>query len=77
MDDNNTILLKFADKIKKERLKRNLSQENFAELIGFHRTYVGMLERAERSITLTNLEKIANALNIQPKSLLDFDDEAQ
>ncbi len=77
MEERTAILLRFADKIKKERQKRNLSQENFAELIGFHRTYVGMLERAERNITLTNLEKIALALNIEPKNLLNFDDEAQ
>ena len=68
------ILIHFAEKIKQERVKRGLSQEDFAELIGFHRTYVGMLERAERNITLVNLEKIALALNISLKNLLDLDD---
>ena len=77
MNKKETILLKFADKIKQERQKLGLSQENFAELIGFHRTYIGMLERAERNITLTNVEKIAYALNIDLKNLLDFDDAAQ
>ena len=76
MDNKDEILLKFAAKIRKERQKRDLSQENFAELTGFHRTYIGMLERAERNITLTNLEKIAQALNIDVKNLLDFDDAA-
>ncbi len=70
------ILLRFAEKIKQERIKRDLSQENFAELTGFHRTYIGMLERAERNITLINLEKIALALNISLKNLLDLDDNA-
>ena len=70
------ILLRFAEKIKQERIKRGLSQENFAELTGFHRTYIGMLERAERNITLINLEKIALALNISLKNLLDLDDNA-
>lgn len=70
------ILIRFAEKIKQERVKRGLSQEDFAELIGFHRTYVGMLERAERNITLVNLEKIALALNISLKNLLDLDDNA-
>jgi transcriptional regulator with XRE-family HTH domain len=76
MNNKDEVLLKFADRIKKERQKRNLSQENFAELTGFHRTYIGMLERAERNITLTNLEKIAHSLNIDLKTLLDFDDAA-
>ena len=70
------ILLRFAEKIKQERVRRGLSQENFAELTGFHRTYIGMLERAERNITLINLEKIALALNISLKNLLDLDDNA-
>jgi transcriptional regulator with XRE-family HTH domain len=70
------ILLCFAEKIKQERVKRHLSQEDFAELVGFHRTYIGMLERAERNITLVNLEKIALALNISLKNLLDLDDNA-
>lgn len=70
------ILIRFAEKVKQERVKRGLSQEDFAELIGFHRTYIGMLERAERNITLVNLEKIALALNISLKNLLDLDDDA-
>lgn len=73
MKNKEDILLKFAEKIRQERLKRNLSQESFAELIGCHRTYIGMLERAERNITLVNLEKIAFALSLEPKNLLDFD----
>ncbi|MCU0445071.1 MAG: helix-turn-helix transcriptional regulator [Microscillaceae bacterium] len=72
MPDSNIILL-FAHKIKQERLKRGLSQEEFAELTGFHRTYIGMIERGERNITLTNVEKFANALNLQMKTLFDFD----
>ena len=76
MMEKEKILLRFAEKIKQERVRRGLSQENFAELTGFHRTYIGMLERAERNITLINLEKIALALNISLKNLLDLDDDA-
>ncbi len=76
MEQKKTILLKFADKIKRERSKLNLSQEEFAELTGFHRTYIGMLERGERNISLTNLERIANALNTDLKQLFDFNDDA-
>jgi transcriptional regulator with XRE-family HTH domain len=66
------ILTKFGNKIKQERLKRDLSQVNFAELIGFHRTYVGMIERDERNLTLINIEKIASALDMEINELLDF-----
>jgi transcriptional regulator with XRE-family HTH domain len=66
------ILTKFGKRIKQERLERNLSQEDFAELIGFHRTYVGMIERAERNLTLINIEKIASALDMEINELLDF-----
>jgi len=69
-----TILQIFGDKIKNERIKRNLSQEKFAELTGFHRTYIGMVERAERNITLTNIEKFADALEIDLKTLFTFDE---
>jgi transcriptional regulator with XRE-family HTH domain len=65
-----TITKIFGDNVRKERLKKGLSQEDFAEISGFHRTYIGMLERAERNITLSNLEKIAKALDIEIAELL-------
>jgi len=66
------ILIKFGNKIREERLKRGYSQETFAELVGFHRTYIGMIERAEKNITLKNIEKIAKALNISLDKLFLF-----
>lgn len=53
------------------REARGLSQEAFAEVIGFHRTYVGGLERGERNLTLKNVEKIAAKLGQEPLSLLE------
>lgn len=58
------VLIKFGQKVREERLKRKLSQEEFADIAGVHRTYIGMIERAEKNITLENIEKIAKALNI-------------
>ncbi len=55
-----------------EREKRNISQEKFGELAGIHRTYVGMIERGEKNITLLNIEKVAAALDMSIKHLLDF-----
>lgn len=65
-----TILEKFGQKIRDERLKQNLSQEELAAKAGVHRTYIGMIERAEKNITLANIEKIANALGISISELM-------
>lgn len=56
--------------MREERLKLGLSQEALAEKAGVHRTYIGMIERAEKNITLTNIEKIAKALNVEIGKLL-------
>jgi len=58
------VLIKFGGKIREERLKQGLSQEELAKIAGVHRTYIGMIERAEKNITLENIEKLAKALKI-------------
>jgi transcriptional regulator with XRE-family HTH domain len=58
------ILIYFGERVRKERLKQKLTQEKLAEIAGLHRTYIGMIERGEKNITLTNIEKIAKALDI-------------
>ena len=64
------ILVKFGKKVREERLKQGLSQEALAAKAGVHRTYIGMIERAEKNITLLNIEKIAKALNITSNNLI-------
>ncbi len=59
------ILIKFGNKVRKERNKLGLSQEELAAKTGVHRTYIGMIERAEKNITLENIEKVAKALNLK------------
>ena len=68
------ILEKFGERVREERLKQGLSQETFAEKAGVHRTYIGMIERAEKNITLINIEKIAKALEIPLCELMNFRD---
>ena len=63
------ILKNFGNRVRQERIKKNLSQEGLADLAGVHRTYIGMIERAEKNITLENIEKIAKALNIDISKL--------
>lgn len=65
------ILLLFGHNVQKYRKAQDLSQEKLAELAGVHRTYIGMIERAEKNITLCNMEKIAKALNISISKLLE------
>lgn len=53
------ILLKFGKNVQEKRKSLKLSQEQLAELAGVHRTYIGMIERAEKNITLCNIEILA------------------
>ncbi|WP_430885167.1 helix-turn-helix domain-containing protein [Fusibacter sp. JL216-2] len=55
----------FANNVKKYRTKKGLSQEAFAEKAGLHRTYISAIEREKRSIALENIQKIADALEIE------------
>ncbi len=67
-----TTLEKFGEKVRAERLKQGLSQERLASRAGVHRTYIGMIERAEKNITLENIEKIANALKISLDKIMNL-----
>lgn len=60
-----TILTEFGKRVRSERLRQSLSQEDLAFKAGVHRTYIGMIERAEKNITLKNIEKIAKALGLK------------
>jgi transcriptional regulator with XRE-family HTH domain len=61
-----------AVNVKKRRLQLGLSQEGLAEVCGYHRTYIGSVERGERNITISTLEAIAAALAVAPADLLQF-----
>ena len=57
--------------IRRIREKRGLSQEKLAALADIHRVYMGQIERGEKNIGLQNLEKIAKALEVPPRFLVD------
>lgn len=53
------------------RIARGLSQEDFADFLGVHRTYLGGIERGERNLTLKSLERIAHRIQVDPLWLLN------
>jgi transcriptional regulator with XRE-family HTH domain len=57
--------------VRELRKLKNLSQEKLAFRADLHRTYIGMIERAEKNITLLNIEKIANALEVNINDLFN------
>lgn len=59
-----------ATNFRRLRQDLSLSQEEAADKCGLHRTYIGAIERGERNITLTTLEQIATALDVDPLDLL-------
>lgn len=59
------ILKVFGTNLRKYREDKNISQEKFAEMAGLHRTYISDVERFQRSISLGNVQKIADALEIE------------
>ena len=67
---NESILILFGKNVQRLRKSKGLSQEQLAEIAGLHRTYIGMIERAEKNITLINIKKIAVALNVKLTDLL-------
>jgi transcriptional regulator with XRE-family HTH domain len=59
-----------AANVRALRKGRGLSQEALAEECGYHRTYVGGIERSERNITIATLEALAGALGVDALALL-------
>ncbi|MBQ8000520.1 MAG: helix-turn-helix transcriptional regulator [Ruminococcus sp.] len=63
------IIKVFGTNVKKYRIQSGLSQEAFAEKCGLHRTYISAIECYRRSISLENIQRIADALNIDTYKL--------
>lgn len=60
---------KLGQRIKEKRLQLGLSQEKFALSINMDRTYYASVEKGKRNISLNNIEKIANGLNVTLEQL--------
>lgn len=64
------VLKLFGERVREERKEHGWSQEIFAEKVGCHRTYIGMIERGEKNITLWNIYKLAKALKMPVPALM-------
>jgi len=69
---NDFLLSEFGNRIKQLRTAKNLSQEELSFATGFHRTYIGMIERGERNISLINMAVFAKVFGISISELLDL-----
>jgi transcriptional regulator with XRE-family HTH domain len=63
------VLIEFGNRVRQLRNEKDWSQEEFAFRSGFHRNYIGMIERAERNISLRNIDKIAKSLDVEIRDL--------
>ena len=61
---------RLAGNLRAVRKARGISQEELADLAGLHRTYVGSIERGERSPSLLNIARLALALKVKPGELM-------
>lgn len=63
------ILIKFGKAIRQTRSERQISQEEFADMCGMHRSYMSDVELGKRNVSLENIEKIANAFSMSVSQL--------
>lgn len=61
----------FGERVRAERQRQGWSQENLAEACGLHWTYVSSVERGERNVSLLNILRLAQALEVNPAQLVD------
>ena len=73
METKQIVLVNFGERVREIRKEKGLSQEELAYRANLHRTYIGMIERAEKNITLLNIEKIANALETSINDLFIYE----
>ena len=64
------LLVSLGNNVRLFRNKKGLSQEDLADLCGLHRTYIGMVERGEKNITVLSLYRIATALGVNLEDLV-------
>ena len=69
-DERRAFLAAFGQFLKIEPVKRGMTQEEFADLLGVHRTFMGLLERGRRGTNITELPRMARGLGLKPRDLI-------
>ena len=64
-------ITKFGKVLREIRLKKKMSQGDIAEKLGVHRSYISGLERGKRNPSLLTIKKMAEALSVNPKELVE------
>lgn len=64
------IQAQFGERVRQLRKQKKFSQEELAQETGLHRTYISDIERGNRNVSLENIKKIADALDVQLNYLL-------
>lgn len=72
---NQPLIQAFGRRIRQLRTARGLSQEELSFQTGFHRTYIGMVERGERNISLSNIGVFAEAFEMSVSELMGFSNQ--
>ncbi len=73
--EKTNLTAKFGLMVRQLRQDKGLSQEDFADLCGLHRTYIGAVERGEKTVTIETAQKIAQALALSLWQLLKRTEE--
>lgn len=64
------VKVRFGQRLRRLRTEQKVSQEKLGEMAGLHRTFVSMVERGERNVTLATVEKLAKALGRRMADLM-------
>lgn len=72
--DKKTLLKKFGKNVKIERIKKDLTQEQFAEKLGVSTNYLACVENGRQNMSLGKVLELANAFEIDIEKLLKFND---
>lgn len=70
-----TILKKVGHRFRELRKQKGLTQEELGEKCGFHFSYIGGVERAEKNISLLNIQKICDALEVEVQELFKYENK--
>ena len=71
--DKTTLLKKFGKNVKIERIKKDLTQEQLAEIMNVSQNYIANIERGKANMSLVKLYELSNFLNVKLEKLLNFE----